>query len=76
MNVRTTTFLKSEIDSIVGKGYFRNRTEAVNEALRLLIRRYKAIKLGRHMERIKAGTAELPSATQAAVESHEEEDEL
>lgn len=76
MNVRTTPFIIEEIDGIVKKGYFRNRTEAVNEALRFLIRRYKMAKTEKRIEKIREGTSALPSVTQAVVTSHGEEDEL
>ena len=41
INIRTTPFLAEELDKIVEEGYFRSRTEAVNEGIRLLIRRYQ-----------------------------------
>ena len=34
INIRTTPFLAEELDKIVNEGYFRNRTEAVNEGIR------------------------------------------
>jgi Arc/MetJ-type ribon-helix-helix transcriptional regulator len=75
MKVKTSEFLVEELDRIVRKGYFRSRSEAVNEAIRLLIRRYKLERLGAKMEGIREGTENLPSATEAIVKSHEEEDE-
>jgi len=37
INVRTSP-MADELDRIVGTGFFRDRTEAVNEALKFLIR--------------------------------------
>jgi Arc/MetJ-type ribon-helix-helix transcriptional regulator len=59
VNFRTTPELIRQIQKLVDSGYYRNRTEAMNDALRLLVRRYMAVrarqkifktrrKLGRH----------------------------
>ncbi|MFH0860760.1 MAG: ribbon-helix-helix domain-containing protein [Candidatus Altiarchaeota archaeon] len=74
LNVRTTPVLVDEVDKVVEKGYFRNRTEAVNEALRLLIRRYQLMRLEERMNKVGERTRELPSVTDAVVNSHREED--
>ncbi|MEA3255416.1 MAG: hypothetical protein U9Q22_06240 [Candidatus Altiarchaeota archaeon] len=74
LNIRTTPVLIDELDKVVRKGYFRNRTEAVNEAIRLFIRRYSMMKLGERMEKVKEGTDKLPSPARAIMISHEEED--
>lgn len=74
LNIRTTPVLIDELDKVVRKGYFRNRTEAVNEAIRLFIRRYSMMKLGERMENVKEGTDKLPSPARAIMKSHEEED--
>ena len=74
LNVRTTPVLIEEVDNVVHKGYFRNRTEAVNEALRLLIRRYHVMKLEERIEKISEKTKGLSNLTDAVVRSHEEED--
>ena len=74
MNVRTSPVLLEEIDMIVRQGLFRNRTEAVNEALRILIRRYKVMKVAERMDSIaKKGKAGKDLASILA-ESREEED--
>jgi len=52
VNIRTTPFLAKELDLIVKEGYFRNRTEAVNEAIRLLIKRYELSKIKASIESI------------------------
>jgi Arc/MetJ-type ribon-helix-helix transcriptional regulator len=73
MNIRTTNYLLSEIDKTVSKGLFRSRSEAVNEAMRMLIRRYKLMKIEEQMVRIRAKTKGRTSLTKAIIESHEEE---
>jgi Arc/MetJ-type ribon-helix-helix transcriptional regulator len=43
--VETSSFLLEEIDEMVQEGFYHDRTEAVNDALRLLIKQYKLSKL-------------------------------
>jgi Arc/MetJ-type ribon-helix-helix transcriptional regulator len=43
--VETSTVLLEEIDEMVQEGFYHDRTEAVNEALRLLVKQYKLSKL-------------------------------
>jgi len=43
--VETSTFLLEEIDEMIQEGYYHDRTEAVNEAIRMLIKQYKVSKL-------------------------------
>ena len=43
--VETSTVLLEEIDEMIQEGYYHDRTEAVNEALRMLIKQYKVSKL-------------------------------
>ena len=43
--VETSTYLLEEIDEMVREGFYHNRTEAVNDALRMLLRQYKLSKL-------------------------------
>ena len=44
INVRTPPIIADELDRIVGTGFFRDRTEAINEALKFLIRLAEQIK--------------------------------
>ena len=44
INVRTSPTIADEPDLIVGTGFFGDRTEAVNEALKFLIRLAEQIK--------------------------------
>jgi len=74
LNVRTTPVLISELDKVVSQGYFRNRTEAVNEALRLLLRRYQLMRLEGRMQKVGKRIKGRPSVTDAVIKSHMEED--
>ena len=51
MNIRTSKMLIGELDTLVDHGLFRNRTEAVNEAIRILIRRYKAANIAQKIQK-------------------------
>ena len=75
LNIRTSPILLDEIDTIVNKGLFRNRTEAVNEAIRLLIRRYKVMKIAEKIENIANQNLGNGSLTQALLDAREEEDD-
>ena len=74
LNIRTSKTLVEELDYLVDHGMFRNRTEAVNEGIRMLIRRYKAMKIAEKIDEIagsKHGKGEL---TKALLDVREEED--
>ena len=43
--VETSTELLEGIDDMVREGYYANRTEGINEAVRLLLKQYKLSKL-------------------------------
>jgi Arc/MetJ-type ribon-helix-helix transcriptional regulator len=43
--VETSTELLDGIDEMVREGYYANRSEGVNDALRLLLKQYKVSKL-------------------------------
>jgi metal-responsive CopG/Arc/MetJ family transcriptional regulator len=43
--VETSTYLLEEVDGMIQEGFYHDRTEAVNEALRMLIKQYKISKL-------------------------------
>lgn len=74
VNLKLDEDLVREVEKLVEQGYFSSKTEAFTYALKLLIRRFKAIELRRRIDWIREGTEELPSVTRAVVESHEEED--
>ena len=74
LNVRTSATLIEELDSLVNHGLFRNRTEAVNEGIRLVICRYKAMKIAEKIDQIAKKKQDKKSLTEALVELREEED--
>jgi Arc/MetJ-type ribon-helix-helix transcriptional regulator len=74
VNVRTTPFLVDELDKIVKDGYFRNRTEAVNEAIRLLVKRYELAKIKTKIESIREDTEKYPGLSDIVESIHSEED--
>ncbi len=43
--VETSSFLLEEVDEMIQEGYYQSRTEAVNDALRMLLKQYKLAKL-------------------------------
>lgn len=43
--VETSTYLLEEVDEMIQEGFFHDRTEAVNEALTMLVKQYKVSKL-------------------------------
>jgi Arc/MetJ-type ribon-helix-helix transcriptional regulator len=43
--VETSTELLTGIDEMVKEGYYANRTEGINDAIRLLLKQYKVSKL-------------------------------
>ncbi len=74
LNVRTSPVLIEELDSLVDRGLFRSRTEAVNEGIRLLIRRYKAMKIAEKIDKITLGKKSKKSLTKVLMELRDEED--
>ncbi|MDG6220681.1 MAG: hypothetical protein QCI38_04445 [Candidatus Thermoplasmatota archaeon] len=74
LNVRTSPVILDELDMIVEKGLFRNRTEAVNEALRFLIRRYKMMKIAEQIETTAKNVKIDANLADVLLSSREEED--
>ena len=74
LNIRTSNTLVDELDSLVDHGIFRNRTEAVNEGIRLLIRRYKAMKIAEKIDKIAEENYGEEDLTKALLDSRREED--
>ncbi|MBN1836903.1 MAG: hypothetical protein JW820_13700 [Spirochaetales bacterium] len=58
--VETSTVLLEEIDEMVQEGFYHDRTEAVNDALMLLIKHYKLSKLHAKDARQGGGSPERP----------------
>ena len=75
LNVRTSETLLDELDTVVKNGMYRNRTEAVNEAIRWLIRRYKVMKIADKIDSIAEKDLGDRSLTEALMEVREEEDQ-
>ncbi|MGC9104088.1 MAG: ribbon-helix-helix domain-containing protein [Candidatus Methanodesulfokora sp.] len=74
MNLRLDEKVVKEVERLVRKGHFSSKTEAFTQALKLLIRHYRAEEIKRKFESIREGTEAFPSVTAAIIASHEEED--
>ena len=74
MNVRTSPIIADELDRIVDTGFFRDRIEAVTEALKFLICRYKAMKIAEQIESLSKNVETDMSLTDALMSSRDEED--
>lgn len=74
LNVRTSPTLIEELDMLVNRGIFRNRTEAVNEGIRLLIRRYKAMRIAEKIDKIALGKKSRESLAKVLSEIRKDED--
>ena len=74
LNVRTSENMLKGIDKTVSKGLYKNRSEAVNEALRLFLRQYEMGVIERRMKVLAERNASGYNATRAVVESHEKEE--
>ena len=60
---------------MVGTGFFRDRTEAVNEALKFLIRCYEAMKIAEQIESLSKNVGTDMSLTDALRSSRDEKDQ-
>ncbi|MFP3871261.1 MAG: ribbon-helix-helix domain-containing protein [Candidatus Aenigmatarchaeota archaeon] len=74
LNIRTSETLVEELDSLVDHGIFRNRTEAVNEGIRLLVKRYKAMKIAEKIDEIADADHGKEDLTEALLELRRDED--
>ena len=74
INVRTSSIIAAELDRIVGTGFFRDRTEAVNEALKFLILNYKPMKIVEQIESLSKNVKTDVSLTDALMSSREGDD--
>jgi len=57
LNVRVPEAVAAEIDAAVKEGLYKNRSEAVNEALRLLVGQYKIKRAGKILRETAYGQA-------------------
>jgi Arc/MetJ-type ribon-helix-helix transcriptional regulator len=75
LNVRIDRELAEEIDEMVRGGRFQTKTDAVTDALRLLIKAHKGNELAERISKVREGTEGYPSLSKALIEAREEEDE-
>jgi Arc/MetJ-type ribon-helix-helix transcriptional regulator len=73
---RTTKALMDEIEKLVKEGIYRSKTEAFNEGLRTIIRKYRADKAYQKILAVREDTEEFSALTKQVTKAHEEEDEL
>ena len=73
-SIKISKTLIEALDSLIKQGVFRNRNEAVNEGIRLLIRRYKAIKIAEKIDQIAEGKHGEGNLTKKLLELRKEED--
>ena len=74
INVRTSPIKSDELDQILGTGFFKGRTEAVNEAFKFSIRRYKAMEIVEQIESRSTNVETGMSRTDALMGSMDEGD--
>jgi len=75
VNVRLDEKILKEVERLIEQGIVKTKKEAFEKALLLLLKSYKASELAERINRIREGTERMRSVTEAAIESHEEEDE-
>lgn len=74
VKISTASFLIDKIDKIVEEGYFQNRTEALNEAIHLLIKKYQLAKIKTRIQTIREDTEKYPGLSKIVESMHSEED--
>lgn len=74
LNIRTPEGLIQDLDQMVVSGYFKNRTEAVNEAIRLLIRRYRILLASKKIDEIGENNFGEGSLTEMMIQARKEEE--
>lgn len=74
INVRTSPIIADELDRIVDTGFFRDRIEAVNEALKFLILTYKPMKIEEQIESLSKNAETDMSLTDLLMSSRDGED--
>ncbi len=70
VNIHTTPLLLNKIDQLVKEGYFQDRTEALNEAIRLLIKKYYLEKIKTRIETIREDTEKYPELSRIVESMH------
>ena len=75
INIRTTPFLAKELDHIIEEGYFRNRTEAINEGIRVVIRQYQLENVRTRINNIRPKDQKYNSSKKLIRDVRNEEDQ-
>ena len=74
VNINTTPFIVEELDRMIDENIFSSKSEAINEAIHLLIKKYRLSKIEKKIDSVRMDTENFRSVTEAVVSSHEEED--
>ncbi len=74
LNVQITEILANEIENLIKKGIFKDQTEAVNRAIKLMIKKYKIQTIGERIlgTRERLGDKKI-NLTEEIIHSHEED---
>jgi len=74
VNINTTPFIVEELDRMIGENIFSSKSEAINEAIHLLIKKYRLSKIEKKIDSVRMDTENFRSVTEAVLSSREEED--
>ena len=74
VNINTTPFIVEELDRMIGENIFSSKSEAINEAIHLLIKKYRLSKIEKNIDSVRMDTENFRSVTEAVLSSREEED--
>jgi len=74
VNFKTTNVLAKQLQNTVDEGLYRSKTEAINEAIRLLLKRVQSMKVKQKiLELASKTTGSKVELTKAIIRAHEEE---
>jgi Arc/MetJ-type ribon-helix-helix transcriptional regulator len=75
VNFKASKVIADELEGFVKRGYFKDESEAMNEAVRLLVKFYSARKAGETMDKyaIKLGRGKV-NLTKSIEDAHESEE--
>ena len=74
VNIKLDEDLLRRIESLVESKVYASKTEAFTEALKLLLQAQRGRALLERIDKIREGTETYPSANQALIEAHEQEE--
>ena len=74
VNINTTPFIVEELDRMIDENIFSSKSEAINEAIHLLIKKYRLSKIEKKIDSVRMDTENFRSVTEAVLSSREEED--